>query len=242
MGLCLRNLLSQDSPGDITLWKYLTFEKFLDFLLLKRLYFRRVDRLRDPYECLMPRGLASGQEDDAPEAKKTLLRRHEQYVRGERARVFVNSWHISEHESEAMWKLFGGSGHSIAVQTTVGALLAALSPFEITAGKVLYRDFDQDDVEIADFLDFALLKRKPFEHEKEFRLICVSDGGAEAPRLLDHSGLHLGVDPAHVIESIYVSPLSEAWQYELSLAIIEGQGLADRVNRSTLFNCPGERE
>ena len=240
MPLSIRNLSPQDVLGEeTTLWKYLTFEKFLDFLLLKRMYFRRVDKLRDPYECLMPPGLyATAQDEATPEAKKSFLRRHEQYINTERTKVFVNSWHINEHESEAMWKLFGGSGHSIAVQTTFGTLMSELAPHKLTAGKVLYRDIIQDDCQISDIFDFSLLKRKPFEHEKEFRLIYINNEGENSPKLLDPNGLHIHVEPAHIIESIYVSPLSEPWQFELSLSIIEKQGLWDRVTRSTLFNCP----
>jgi len=244
MALSIRNLSPRDALADgATLWKYLTFEKFLDFLLLKRLYFRRVDKLRDPYECLMPPSLyATAQDEATPEARRRFLKRHEEYVNRERAKVFVNSWHISEHESEAMWKLFGGSGHSIAVQTTFGALISEIAGHDLTAGKVLYRDVENEEIQISDIHDFSLLKRKPFEHEKEFRLIFINEQGEDNPKLLDPDGLHIQVEPAHIIESLYVSPLSEPWQFELTQAIIEREGLADRAMRSTLFNCPVTRK
>lgn len=244
MPLTIRNISPGDeAASDTTLWKYLTFEKFLDFLLMKRLYFRRVDKLRDPYECLMPPGMyATARDEESPEAWKRFLERHDEYINTERTKVFVNSWHVSEHESEAMWKLFGGSGHSIAVQTTFGALVSELEPHSLTAGRVLYKDVAKDDCQITDIFDFSLLKRKPFEHEKEFRLIYINNEGEKSPALLDANGLHIRVEPAHVIESIYVSPLSEPWQYELSQSIIKREGLSDRVTRSTLFNCPVMRK
>jgi len=244
MSLTIRNLSPGDEAGsETTLWKYLTFEKFLDFLLMKRLYFRRVDKLHDPYECLMPPGMyATARDEESPESWKRFLKRHDDYINNERSKVFVNSWHVSEHESEAMWKLFGGSGHSLAVQTTFGALSSELDPHELTAGKVIYKDVAQDDCRITDIYDFSLLKRRPFEHEKEFRLIYINDSGDQNPKLLDADGLHINVEPAHIIESIYVSPLSEPWQYELSLSIIKREGLSDRVSRSTLFNCPVMRK
>ena len=240
MPLSIRNLSPQDVLGnETTLWKYLTFEKFLDFLLMKRMYFRRVDKLHDPYECLMPPGMyATAKDERSPEVWKSFLMRHDEYIATERTKVFVNSWHVSEHESEAMWKLFGGSGHSVAVQTTFDTLMSEMSSHDLTAGKVIYKDVGQDDCQVSDIFDFSLIKRKPFEHEKEFRLIYINNDGPDSPRLLDANGLHIHVEPAHIIESIYVSPLSEPWQFELSLAIIEGQGLSDRVTRSTLFNCP----
>jgi hypothetical protein len=241
MALSIRNI----SPGDEavsepTLWKYLTFEKFLDFLLMKRLYFRRADKLTDPFECLVPPEVCM--DDPAggtPQAERDFLAAHERYINSARTKVFLNSWHINEYESEAMWKLFGGSGHSIAIRTSLARLTSKLRDHDLTAGKVLYKDMVRNDCVISDIFDFALLKRKPFEHEREFRLIFVNEGGDDNPRLLDSFGLHIPVEPADIVEKIYVSPLSEPWQFELTQTIITRQGLSDRLIRSTLFSSPG---
>lgn len=243
MPLSIRNLSPSDVAGsETTLWKYLTFEKFLDFLLMKRLYFRRSDRLSDPFECLMPPDMCLGDtQGDMPQAERDFIAAHEHYINAARSKVFLNSWHINEYESEAMWKLFGGSGHSIAIRTTFGRIMSEMSQHELTAGKVLYKDMIKDDCVISDIFDFALLKRKPFEHEREFRLIFINDGGDDNPRLLDSFGLHIPVEPADIVDKIYVSPLSEPWQFELTQAIIDKQGLGDRLIRSTLFNFPGNK-
>jgi len=241
MPLTIRNLSPQDAlDPETTLWKYLSFEKFLDFLLLKRLYFRRSDKLTDPFECLVPPERRSPCTAIAlPPAELDLLAAHERYINAARPKVFLNSWHINEYESEAMWKLFGGAGHSIAVRTTFGRMLRVLAGHDLTAGKVLYKDMIRDDCRIADLFDFALLKRKPFEHEREFRLVFINEHGEDNPRLLDGLGLHIPVEPADLVEAIYVSPLSEPWQFELTQTIVDGQRLSDRLIRSTLFNLPG---
>ncbi|GFK93977.1 hypothetical protein NNJEOMEG_01815 [Fundidesulfovibrio magnetotacticus] len=243
MPLQIRHLSPQDVLGhETTLWKYLSFEKFLDFLLLKRLYFRRSDKLSDPFECLVPPEMRSPCTAIAlPPEELDLLAAHERYINSARPKVFLNSWHINEYESEAMWKLFGGQGHSIAIRTTFGRMLAQLAAHDLTAGKVLYKDMIKDDCRIADLFDFALLKRKPFEHEREFRLIYINEQGDENPRLLDGLGLHIPVEPAALMDAVYVSPLSEPWQFELTQTIVTGQGLSDRLIRSTLFNLPGTR-
>ena len=44
---------------------------------------------------------------------------------------------------------------------------------------------------------------------------------------------------ADIVDKIYVSPLSEPWQFELTQSIIDKQGLGERLIRSTLFNFPG---
>ena len=241
MPLSIRNL----SPGDVagsetTLWKYLTFEKFLDFLLMKRLYFRRSDKLSDPFECIVPPEMCAPKgADHRPQTERDFLAAHEQYINSARSKVFLNSWHINEYESEAMWKLFGGAGHSIAIRTTFGRIMGQMAQHDLTAGKVLYKDMVKDGCAIADLFDFALLKRKPFEHEREFRLIFINEGGDDNPRLLDRYGLHIPVEPADIVDTIYVSPLSEPWQFELTQSIVTLQGLSDRLIRSTLFNFPG---
>lgn len=243
MPLSIRNLSPSDVAGsETTLWKYLTFEKFLDFLLMKRLYFRRSDKLTDPFECIMPPDMCLGdRKGSIPQAERDFIAAHEQYINSARSKVFLNSWHINEYESEAMWKLFGGAGHSIAIRTTFGRIMSEMAPHELTAGKVLYKDMIKDDCVISDIFDFALLKRKPFEHEREFRLIFINDGGDDNPRLLDSFGLHIPVEPADIVDKIYVSPLSEPWQFELTQAIIDKQGLGERLIRSTLFNFPGNK-
>jgi hypothetical protein len=243
MPLSIRNLSPSDVAGsETTLWKYLTFEKFLDFLLLKRLYFRRADMLSDPFECLVPPEMGLREKPGSmPQSERDLIDAHERYINSARSKVFLNSWHINEYESEAMWKLFGGSGHSIAIRTTFGRIMSEMAPHELTAGKVLYKDMIKDDCVISDIFDFALLKRKPFEHEREFRLIFINDGGDDNPRLLDSFGLHIPVEPADIVDKIYVSPLSEPWQFELTQAIIDKQGLGERLIRSTLFNFPGSK-
>ncbi len=240
MPLCIRNL----SPGDLagsatTLWKYLTFEKFLDFLLMKRLYFRRSDKLSDPFECLVtPEMCRDETPGGRPQVEQEFIEAHEHYINSARAKVFLNSWHINEYESEAMWKLFGGAGHSIAIRTTLGRIMGEMAQHDLTAGKVLYKDMIKDDCRISDIFDFALLKRKPFEHEREFRFIFINEGGDDNPKLLDSYGLHIPVEPADIVDRIYVSPLSEPWQFELTQTIVTMQGLSERLIRSTLFNIP----
>jgi hypothetical protein len=242
MSLTIRNLSPSDAiTAEATLWKYLSFEKFLDFLLMKRMYFRRVDKLGDPYECLMPPGVRERAGQDA--RRQDLERYYEDYSRyvdSEREKVFVNCWHANDYESEAMWKLFGGPGHSIAITSTVARLVALVAPYGVAAGKVQYKDMLKDGYALDDIFDFALLKRKPFEHEREFRLVYINRQDAHNPKLLDAYGLHVPADPMELIERIYVSPLSEPWQFELSQTIIKGQGLADRMIKSTLFNTPAD--
>lgn len=98
MPLSIRNLTPKDVTGDTMLWKYVRFEKFLDFLLLKRLYFRRVDKQDDPYECLMaPDAMARALQGKTAE-EAGVIAKHQHYLETERTKVFVSCWHVSDHE------------------------------------------------------------------------------------------------------------------------------------------------
>jgi hypothetical protein len=239
MPLSIRNLTPEETSGPTTLWKYATFQKFLDFLLMKRLYFRRIDKLTDPFEGMMPPDLYSPSSSGAAEIEAAaILEKHALYIERERTKVFTNSWHQNEYESEAMWKIFGGAGHSIAITAKLSSLVKALRDQDLTLGKVLYKDTIKDDFTLSDIFDFALLKRKPFEHEREFRLLYINNDGEHSPKLLDENGLHIHVEPKDIIEAIYVSPLSEPWQAELTQHIVAREGLAERVILSTLFKYP----
>ena len=45
-------------------------------------------------------------------------------------RFGVSCWHKSDHESEAMWKLYSASGQAIAIESTVGQLRSSLGSRE----------------------------------------------------------------------------------------------------------------
>lgn len=235
MPLELRNLAPSDVTGAATLWKYVRFEKFLDFLLMHRLYFRRVDKLDDPYECLLPPDATARALAGAGPEVAALVAEHQRYLKSERIKVFVCCWHLSDHESEAMWKLFGGAGHSIAITFRLSTFLAAIAGEELTAGKVIYKDLGRESLNMKDIFDFAMIKRKPFEHEKEFRALYINRDGPDSAKLLDAYGYYLPVEPTRLVDRIYVSPLSEKWQLELTETIAAQHGLKGKVVQSTLL-------
>jgi hypothetical protein len=50
-------------------------------------------------------------------------------------RYFVSCWHMSEYESDAMWKLYGASNNCVAIRSTFARLKACM-PKHAWAGLV----------------------------------------------------------------------------------------------------------
>ena len=101
---------------------------------------------------------------------------------------YVNCWHVSDYESEAMWRLYtGGEGNGVAIQTTFERLYNALPlDFSVDFGLVNYinyRDYNtgSSGKSIHPFLA-PWYKRESFAHEKEFR-VKVEDVDRKSTRL-----------------------------------------------------------
>jgi len=81
---------------------------------------------------------------------------------------FVSCWHISHHESEAMWKLYARAESGIAIQSTVGDVKERLRPHN--SGAVIYYDPSQDVLCSSIFGPHDILfKRSHFSWEREYR-------------------------------------------------------------------------
>ena len=89
--------------------------------------------------------------------------------------VTVNCWHANRYESEAMWRLYSDNGKSVAVETTVDALAAAIqardSQHLVHIHPVKYVDFFDKTLQPKDCVvgghRVPLLKRKSYQHENE---------------------------------------------------------------------------
>ena len=93
------------------IWRYMTWEKFSDFVRTRRLYCRRLDKLSDSLEGLYSAG-------NFKQRTNVMQAIHDGYnVRDHhdatilqsipmRMHHFVNCWHINDAESRTMWRLY----------------------------------------------------------------------------------------------------------------------------------------
>lgn len=200
------------------LWRYMHIDKFLAMLNSKSLYFPNIYSFNDKLEgTLSEKSRNEIRKISLLDEKNTLLDDDEAFYRKrnslgklnpkqeniESERIFTqllknflshliycNSWFKQEKESNAMWAEYGDkSPTSVAIQTTVGALMDSLNSneYNIHIGKVEYKDYNNEH--ITPYQDLAntvftqsndvlglfyapfLHKRDVFRHENEVRAI-----------------------------------------------------------------------
>ena len=234
---------SLETPNDnAQIWRYMGFSKFAWMLKTKQIHFHRVGDFSDPYEGTLPTAYEQLLEKSIEEQKEDIPRDHiTDFLKAHeipRGAAFVNSWHMNDYESAAMWDLYGPEGKSIAIRSTVGELKSAVGAIEkpIHLGSVSYVDFysewenlpPEDKYTLSDVLQDlsgnilapAILKRKEFEHEDEVRLLFTDFDNL--PKIDDKIALNTGVQSetdyynhsinlSTLVDEIVVAPDSPSW-------------------------------
>ncbi len=165
-------LVAEDSTSDDTvIWRYMKFERFVDVLKTHCLWFSRPFRFDDQWEGLFPpsyerrtRQYADANGLPFDDFDRDFRRRHQRHQYAH----FVNCWQVSDHESDAMWKLYAMPKIGIAIQSTVGDFNECVRPHN--SGRVIYYDPAHDVLSRSIFgPQDILFKRNPFAWEQEYR-------------------------------------------------------------------------
>ncbi len=160
-------------PGDDTvIWRYMKLNSFLE-LLSGHLVQTRIDVLSDAAEGaygyknihFTPALLGRLQFDGASPAAADVIRRA-------RKHVAATYWfEFEQQESYGMWNIYGRSGESVAVETTVGALREVLSRAGET--RIERMRYEPMSGEIADIHTLFFHKRGEYKDEREIRSVQV---------------------------------------------------------------------
>jgi len=241
------------------IWRYMDFSKYVDMLTTNTLYFTRADKFEDPYDCSGMQFLidAYKQLPPAPPEGKEWTRKVNTFGR---LFVYLNCWHMNDVESAALWKLYSENKYeTIAIQSTFGKLNSEIeykwARDGIRISKVKY-DLENAGEPIGNppegrlfsILGWAniIYKRPSFAHEKELRAFIFQgyDKRKENDTLRNEAHLEklmkerdkfirIPIDPAKLIEKVYVSPLAKDLFVEL-VKKVSGE-LKDRVLTSDLY-------
>lgn len=242
---------------DTVLWRYMDFAKFLSLLQTKSLYFRRADKLDDPFEgakCriedkpayekshideLRKRAQSEASFNDREKRgfEKFLLENEKLGLPFSRQN-FINCWHENEYESVAMWNLYTTSlEYGVAIKTTYEKLCTSLENVDdIQIGRVTYRDLNINNPINED--DVFWYKLNPYKHEQEVRAIIEDLNPAlqEDGELIIEKLIPIKLN--HLIEEVYLSPSSKLWFKELVKNVMEKYGLIKEIKQSDLKNVP----
>lgn len=204
------------------LWRYMDYAKFMQLLNQRSLYFCGASKFEDPFEGQYAWG-NKGEQNFLDTQRKLHL------MHGAKGQMdftlflamnlktlndlskftYVNCWHQSEHESEAMWKLYcKNPAEGVLIKTSIEKLkkeLDGVKSQKLQLKPVKYvqnywiKNYNPE-------ADVYFHKRASFEHEKEFRAIIQHDPWA-AGAIAKH-GHTVPVNLENLIDEVRVSPLS----------------------------------
>lgn len=149
-------------PSDDTLlWRYMKLNSFLE-LLSGHLIQTRIDVLNDAAEGAYGyKHIRLNGARDVAEA-----------IRAARMRVVATYWfEFEERESHGMWNVYGRSGESVAIETSVGALREVLQrEGQLRIERMRYEPMRGD---VGDIATLFFHKRREYKEEREIRSVQV---------------------------------------------------------------------
>jgi hypothetical protein len=240
----------QPENEDIRVWRYMSFTKLVSLLESSCLFFTRADKLGDPFEGSWPKiNVAARFEipNDIPEESRPAFleatKNLSKVFKNMPKAIALNCWHMNEHESAAMWKLYLESNEGIAVQSTYKRLRDSLmDEEEIYMGIVKYIDYQTEWIDARNLMSPFMHKRKSYEHEKEVRALVLKLPVVEKhmnfskETIID--GLRIKVNMEALAERIYVAPYSPGWFEELVRSVVTKYSYDFEIKHSGLDELP----
>jgi hypothetical protein len=226
----------------------MSFTKFVSMLAHGGLHFSALDQLGDSFEGSLPRlnvgrrplapPRALGEPDRRRWRQQAGRARVGDMVRRIRRSAFASTWHLSEHESAAMWKLYGTTHEAIALRSTYAKLRRAL-PRDVHLGLIRYIDYEHDALPLRDWLEPFVYKRKSFEHEREVRALVIDWRAGLSQRVTPLSdGVWRRMKLDQLIEQVSVAPTAPDWFRDVVSATTRAFGYRFPIRRSKLDEDP----
>ena len=242
------------------LWRYMDFAKFLSILDKRALFFPSIATLSavDPYEGepAFITLIKSARSQGADELRRLRLQN----------RVFANlnffsCWHMNDSESDAMWKVYLKSAEGVAIQSTVGSLIACFhnTPDTVYMGEVQYIDHATFTPTLPLLgYSFYMFKRLAFQHEREVRVgtyrgdvnpeYFTDQGWLKLPtenitieNILQspgRKGVYVDIDVSQLIRKVVVSPFAADWFSDLVISSSKKLGYEFEVISSEMSRPP----
>lgn len=225
------------------------FTKFMSMLINSGLYLSRADLLGDSFEGTITEqdviGRRAFYESIWPPSegppKISWEKFEQQAVYGNKAireTMYINCWHMNNVESAAMWSQYTKSGEAIAIQSTFDRLRSYVDE-KCYLGIVKYVDYAKAAIPGGNTFWPFLHKRLSFSHETELRLIqwnSITRDKVWYPN--PAHGYWQKISLGDLIETIFVSPNSPTWYFELVQSVVRKFDLSIPVQQSDLGKSP----
>lgn len=174
---------------DISIWRYLTFPKFVSLVTTQALWFSKLEVLDDTLEGTVPQPARSKMQEQAREMenwfpdeqrKQQIRGSVEQNVEDGRELIVANCWFIGEHESQGMWRDYASGSEGVAIRSDARSLAnsVAVSHKHWWMGHVAYVDVaNHEEMTIYDAHQArvrAFVKSKAYSGENELRIATMN--------------------------------------------------------------------
>jgi hypothetical protein len=247
---------------NLKIWKYMDFQKFVSLLDKQALFFGKVQMLQDNYEGTLP-VFASLVKASASKLSSNGNNTYSNYVDNFlkllKATTLVNTWHINDVESAAMWHLYSNNNAGIAIQSTYQRLSESFRNNKedvVWISTVKYIDYNKDLSGLSNIFEAFTCKRLSFQHERELRAFTSLLGHQFMESLLDQGekvaplhmpqrisqddlevlGKYIPIRLDSLIERIYLSPLSQDWHIDLVNSICKKYDINKEIVKSELYS------
>ena len=237
------SLFLPPAEAEAKVWRYMDFTKFVWMFEEKGVFLSRIDKLDDPFE---------GSFSPVNQELRPLVRKYlhltgsfsvTEIVEKLREWIGASCWHVSNHESAGMWKLYARTEEAVCIQTTYERL-AAILPSDARIGMVRYVDYQKQWIPESNPLAPFIFKRLSFEHEQELRILKpLGDLEAlQSKRSVPKNNLGgelIRCDLKQLIEAVHIAPNAPAWFETLVERVVDRYwGSAIPVKRSRLADSP----
>ena len=237
------SLFLPPAESEAKVWRYMDFTKFVWMFEQQGIFLSRIDKLEDPFEG----SFSPVNQDLRPLVRKYLHLTGSfnvtEIVEKLRKWVGASCWHVSNHESAGMWKLYARTEEAVCIQTTYQRLEAIL-PDDARIGMVRYVDYQKQWIPESNPLAPFMFKRLSFEHEQELRILKpLGDLAAlqSNPIVPDNAagGELIPCDLTQLIQAVHVAPNAPAWFEQLVQKVVSRYwGATIPVKRSRLADSP----
>ncbi|WP_049971200.1 DUF2971 domain-containing protein [Haladaptatus cibarius] len=228
--------------SDEQLWRYRSLGQYVTFLDREELWFSRADQFDDPYEGSLPRLNVEKRDMEFEKVRSEGMKRA---IEGSRYFSFLNCWHMNNHESDAMWRMYTENNGVAIITNPMNLKNAIESEKDILSGKVEYADYENEIIPDGNTISPYYYKREGFRHEHEYRLFFQesSDPSKETKSMIEilqsqETGIPISVDPDTLVEKVLVAPTAPSWLEETVRSVTRKYGYDFDVSPSKMDGEP----
>ncbi|MAS94684.1 MAG: hypothetical protein CMO55_15910 [Verrucomicrobiales bacterium] len=234
--------------GDQVIWRYISIDKYLDFLLTSSLKFTQIKIAADLLETeLMRHRLRSS---GAFDGKEEHLDGSKIYIEAIRKTHYISCWTGKKTECRSLWHSYLGASHiGVAIKSTVDQIInsADWGDYSFDYREVDYRDEFEDIEELQVITTLLNVKAEAYSSEEEIRFTIIEDAvdlpegelSAENPPRIKNEDEFPKVIPIKIrledcVDEIWISPFCSEWQISMLRDVTAkiNSNLVDRLRRS----------